>query len=183
MGNSVGIINDSNIIINVALCVVAPYYEANRMDPGFGGQWDNVGDVFFTVVTVPWYGPKSEFGHCIAAYNDYRKRIPQLAKAISTIGEAQLEYIKITGKNVSQAEATERLKTLAFYRDGFKAAGKIVKVDGGPLSIHVSQANTIDISQPFDKMQVTLEDPSEEQSFYAPPDIPEDKAEQGEESE
>ena len=161
MGNalgSVGILNNSNIYVNVALCVVAQYYQANKVIPGYAGMWDNVGHVYFTVVMVPWYGPASEFGQCIAVYHDYMKRIPELARTISQRGYVDLDRIRITGKNVTLGEAMERLRGLAFWGNGFKVTGKSVSFAGGPPATDTTRGPTIDISQHFENFRLNLLD-------------------------
>ena len=156
MGN-VAIVNRSNVILNTALCVIIRYYEANKVLPGHGGQWDGVGYVWFSVVTVPWYGPASEFGDCMTTYHNYVDRIPELAKNISESGHAQLGYIRITGTNITLMQADERLRNLAYWGDGFKVAGYTLTWSGGPPNSAVSiDPYEIDISHHFDNIQMTM---------------------------
>lgn len=166
MGNtigSVGIVNNSKVIINVALCIVAQYYEANKLMPTYGGQWDNVGRVYFTIVVVPWYGPSSEFGQCITVYHDYMKRIPNLARDIIQDGEADLSGIKIKGRNVTYAQATERLKMLAVWSSGHLVTGKTITFSGGPDASDVSPGSqVIDISNDFNQIEISKSDGSED---------------------
>lgn len=157
MGNSVGIVNNSNVILNTALCVVIRYYEANKLLPGHAGQWDGVGYVWFSVVMVPWYGPNSEFGDCTLTYHDYVDRIPHLAKNVSESGFAELGYLKITGRNVTVIQAEERLRNLAYWGDGFKPAGHTLTWSGGPPARAVTRdPHTIDISEHFENIALYM---------------------------
>lgn len=156
MGN-VGLVNKSNIIVNTALCIITRYYEANKILPGHGGQWDNVGYVWFSVVMVPWDGPGSEFGECSDKYHRYVDKIPDLAKNVSESGSANIGYIRITGSNITKDQAEERLRNLAYWGDGFKVAGYTLTFSGGPPASAVSMdPYVIDISHHFDNIQMSM---------------------------
>ena len=156
MGNVV-VVNKSNIILNTALCVVIRYYEANKVLPGHNGTWTGVGYVWFSVVQVPWYGPRSEFGDCQSVYHDYIQRIPEMAANVSKTGEASLGYVTIKGHNVTQIQAEERLRNLAYWGDGFKVAGNQLTFTGGPSACAVQiDPHVIDISQHFDNIRFSM---------------------------
>lgn len=157
MGNTVAVVNKSNIILNTALCVIIRYYEANKVLPGHGGQWTGVGYVWFSVVQVPWFGPESEFGDCMTVYHAYVDRIPELAKNISESGSAQIGYLKLTGRNLTRIAAEERLRNMAYWGDGFKVAGYTLTFSGGPQAHSVRMdPHEIDLSYHFDKVDMAM---------------------------
>ena len=161
MGN-VLIANESNLILNTALCVVIRYYEANQVLPGTGGKWTGVGNVWFTVAMVPWYGPDSKFEKptCIETYNDYVNRIPHIASNVTQFGSADLGYVKVTGHNITQAQAEERLYNLVYWGDGFKVIGKKLTFAGGPPARLVRRdPHEIDISEHFEQVQLIITAP------------------------
>ena len=155
MGNTVTVVNKSNVVLNVALCIITRYYEANKILPNTTAEWNGVGYVWFSVVSVPWYGPDSEFGDCLATYYDFVDRIPFIAKNISQTGTAHMGYMRIVGRNVTRLQADERLRNLAFWGDGYKVAGYNLTFYGGPNATQVGD-HVIDISEPFDNIRLSM---------------------------
>lgn len=157
MGN-VGLINQSNVIINVALCQgITHYYEANQVYPDSPkGVWSKVGQVCWNIVMVPWFGSDSEFGNCGVAYHEYTKRLDYLARAVSQTGSAKIGYIQITGTNITYDQAHERLRNMAFWGTGYcKIVGCTLIWEGGPPASAVSiDPHVIDISHPFPQLEL-----------------------------
>lgn len=155
----VGIFNNSTIILNIALCITNKFFEANKILPGYGGHWDHTGPLYYNIVTVPWYGPRSEFGQCQLVYHEYMKRIPELAKQLSDSGKIELEYVTVIGRDLSEKDAEERLKGLAYSVKGKHVAGKTITINGGPdASPAADEGNhqTIDISDDYEFASISV---------------------------
>jgi hypothetical protein len=154
------IFNNSTIILNIALCITNKFFEANKINPGYGGKWDKTGPFYYNIVTVPWYGPRSEFGQCQLVYHEYMKRIPELAKQLSESGKIELEYVTVIGRDLDEKDAEDRLKGLAYSVKGKHVAGKNIVISGGPQGPAVEDEGnhqTIDISDEYEFANISVD--------------------------